>query len=70
MTVTEAEHRAAVAEKKWAVTEASDGSWHVHPLGDFRGHYIERGDACWCGPRVDGERLFIHNSADGREEHE
>jgi hypothetical protein len=71
MTVTEAEHKAAIEEKKWALTEASDGSWHVHPLGDSRGHYIERGGDCWCRPRSEEDgRFFVHNSADGREEDE
>lgn len=44
-------------------------SLHVYPLNDEREHDIET-SMCWCNPTmeiVNGEMLFIHNSADGRE---
>jgi hypothetical protein len=44
---------------------------HVIPLDDEREH-VETQD-CWCGPSAEhdeGSILFVHNSADLREEYE
>lgn len=51
--------------------------YHVHPIGDLVDHELA-GDGCVCGPRVepvprgDGSMgwLIVHNSLDGREQHE
>lgn len=41
---------------------------HVFPLNDWAEHNTESSD-CWCDPKVD-DFVVIHNSADGREDHE
>lgn len=48
-------------------------SWPVHvvPLFDLREHEIDM--HCWCNPTLDsddGEAVFVHHSADGREAYE
>lgn len=39
----------------------------VIPLHDVREHHY--GFGCWCEP-ANTEGVIVHNSADGREEHE
>lgn len=44
---------------------------HVMPINDLKEHISS--PECWCNPTVDDEyvgTLFIHHSADGREEFE
>lgn len=40
---------------------------HVVPLNDKQEHVLSY--RCWCSPEFDNEdgRVFVHNSADGRE---
>jgi len=41
---------------------------HVTPLNDLREHFDDM--HCWCLPSVlveNGTKIFVHNSADGRE---
>jgi hypothetical protein len=40
------------------------------PLKDLKRHDLSRN--CWCNPQQDDENptVWIHNSADGREEYE
>lgn len=45
---------------------------HVLPIDDLVEHE-EEGDDCVCGPRVEfveGGKVVVHNSLDGRENHE
>jgi len=45
---------------------------HFLPLDDLRPH-LEAGEWCHCAPRIeykDGNKVFIHNSYDGREFYE
>ena len=42
---------------------------HVIPVDDLREH--EETPDCWCRPvEGDTDELWVHNSADGREEYE
>lgn len=43
---------------------------HVVPLNDTRTHDLS--EACWCQPtyEVDDGDVYIHTSADGREDYE
>lgn len=42
---------------------------HVYPIGDDKVHVMSR--ECWCQPEYDEEQeVWIHHSADGREEYE
>lgn len=47
---------------------------HVYPLNDLREHTVDGDDGhvgkCDCNPRIEwvnGSRLVVHNSYDGRE---
>ena len=43
--------------------------YHIIPENNFRDH--DESSDCWCKPKSDeGDRLFIHNSMDGREKFE
>lgn len=45
--------------------------FHCIPVNDTREHIIDDEGTCWCQPEFDTEyEMFIHNSADGREEYE
>ncbi len=41
---------------------------HTMPINDLKEHHT--GADCWCGPRLEVEIMFIHNSLDGRERFE
>ena len=46
-----------------------EGIYHIYPTDDLRDH--ESSANCWCKPQSDeNDRLFIHNSMDGREKFE
>jgi len=45
-----------------------NGERHVIPQDDLRLH--DGSPGCWCCPRDDGEDVWVHNSADGRERYE
>jgi hypothetical protein len=53
----------------WSTAQV-DRDIHVVPNADLAVH--EFSARCWCSPRRDDEepRVVVHNSADGREEHE
>lgn len=45
--------------------------FHCIPVHDLREHVIDDEGTCWCEPEFDLEYdMFIHNSADGREDYE
>jgi hypothetical protein len=45
--------------------------FHCIPVNDLREHVIDDEGTCWCQPEFDTEyEMFIHNSADGREDYE
>lgn len=44
---------------------------HCVPNNDLKEHIIDDEGSCWCKPDFDYEyEMFIHNSADGREDYE
>jgi hypothetical protein len=44
---------------------------HVVPCNDLRDHVVDDEGSCWCEPAYDEEdNLYVHNSADGREQYE
>lgn len=58
---------------KWGVfTRLQKDEAHIIPLNDLKEHVFEV--TCWCHPEEDDEspyrRLFVHKSADGREDFE
>lgn len=49
----------------------SQGPFHCVPIDDLREHTLDDNGTCWCEPEHDEYYdLFIHNSADGREDYE
>jgi len=45
--------------------------FHCVPCNDLKDHVIDDEGSCWCKPEFDtGYEVFIHNSADGREDYE
>ena len=51
------------------MVEDDDYNIHVVPLKDRKKH-IEHFNKCWCNPKIiyeNGHRIYVHNSADGRE---
>jgi hypothetical protein len=52
----------------WEVFAMDNGERHVIPADDLRLH--DGSPHCWCFPRDDGGDLWVHNSADGREQYE
>jgi hypothetical protein len=60
---------AASGSDRWEVVERH-GAQHIRPLADFMVH---TGCECWCHPTEIGEpgkRIWLHHSADGREDEE
>lgn len=44
---------------------------HCIPLDDLGDHIIDNEGSCWCEPEFDWDYdMFVHNSADGREDYE
>lgn len=43
--------------------------YHVVPSDDIKEHIL-KGKNCWCRPEMNEDGVFIHNSADGREDFE
>lgn len=44
---------------------------HMIPVADIRQHTFSNNPCCWCNPEYDAENdLYIHKSADGREDYE
>lgn len=44
---------------------------HIVPVDDVKEHLLARDGRCWCNPRVEWNGLvYVHNSADGREDYE
>lgn len=45
--------------------------FHCVPVADIREHVLDDDGTCWCEPDFDEDyEMFIHNSADGREDYE
>ncbi len=51
----------------WSVF-IEDGEKHVVPDDDKREHVLASQE-CWCRPFLDDD-IIVHNSLDGREDHE
>lgn len=51
----------------WVVILHGDDEYHLLPAHDERGHICDK--HCQCGPWLD-DGIWIHNAADGREQHE
>lgn len=45
-----------------------DGDFHIIPENDDRSHTCNKN--CWCEPREQEDRKWIHNSFDRREDYE
>jgi hypothetical protein len=62
----------APISNKWAYIEHKDLDClgHVFPLNDLNDHMLSM--KCWCCPDEDPlcPGVWVHNSADGREEYE
>jgi hypothetical protein len=56
--------------KGWRGHTDNNGPRHCWPEGDTSPHDTDSpGPVCWCKPFMDGA-IIVHNSADGREQHE
>lgn len=51
----------------WEVFALDNGELHVIPADDTKLH--DGSTDCWCSPH-DDEGVWVHNSADGREQYE
>ncbi len=47
------------------------GPLHCVPLDDTHPHTLDDEGSCWCEPVYDEDySIYVHNSADGREDYE
>lgn len=69
MTMTRRYRRSK--HKPWALVSVGRGSlmppaYHVKPIDDEIEHQLDRW--CWCNPTEHAENIYVHHSADGREQ--